>query len=321
MENLVRETTLNVIEKAKDVKINREKIRELAEKWAKRKLIIPAWPEKFHLQTNNAKKLLDYLIILDSINFCFWSPDPKKEKWHISYQNKRYDGYFALSLALKKFFEENPQKGSLNYFSRISFQEFKEILQGGKNLQFLKKRWQIAKKVSSVLIKKYKNSLRFIKSANQKLSVLVPKIFKELPFFNDISLYKGKKIYFLKRAQILPIDIWGAFGGKGIGYFKNLDYLTAFADYKVPQILHKLGILEYSPVLMKKIKNRILIPAGSKKEVEIRSATIWAIEYLKKALKNLGKEFYSFQIDWILWNKSQKIKINTPYHLTKTIFY
>ncbi len=318
MGNLVRSTTLWVIKKAKDVKIDHNKIRETAEKWVKGKLTIPLWPAKFHLQTKSINKMLDYLILLDALNFCFWS---KKEKWQIKYKNKKYNGYFALSLALKKFFEENPEKANLKYFSIISFKEFEEILQGGENLLFLEKRWHIARAVSSFLIKKYGNSENFINSANQKISILVPKIYKEIPFFNDIAYYKNQKIYFLKRAQILGSDIYGAFAGKGIGHFKDLDYLTAFADYKVPQILHSLGILEYSADLEKKIRNRIIIPAGSSQETEIRSSTIWAVEYLKKELAKLGKNFYSFEIDWILWNKSQKINIKTPYHLTKTIFY
>lgn len=321
MENLVRLTTLKVIKKAKDVKINQEKIRELTKNWLKKGIALPPWPKKFHLQTKNKIAMLDYLIILDSLNFCFWSE--RKKRWQIDYGRKKYNGYFALSLNLKKFFEENPKKANLNYFAIISFKEFILILQGGKNLLFLKKRWQIVRVVSQKIFKKYGSSEKFVSSAKHKFSILISKIYKELPYFVDIGRYGGKKIYFLKRAQILCSDIWGAFGGKGIGHFEDLDYLTAFADYKVPQILHQLGILEYSPSLEKKIKNKIIIPAGSKQEVEIRSATIWAVEYLTKELNLLGKNFCPFQVDWILWNKSQslnKLRI-PPYHLTKTIYY
>ena len=316
MENPVRTTTIKVVRRAKEVKINQEKIHELAEKLIKER--IPLWPKKYHLQTKNQQKMLDYLILLDSLNFCFWN---KKQKWQIKYKEKKYSGYFALSLALKNFFKKDPQKANLEYFSKISFKEFKEILQGGRNLLFLKKRWQIIKIISSILIKKYGNSENFIFSANHKLSKLVPKIHKELPFFNDTATYKGKKVYFLKRAQILGCDVWGALEGKGVGYFKDLEFLTAFADYKIPQILYHFGVLEYSEKLERKIKNRIIIPARSKEEIEIRSATIWAVEYLKRELSELGRNFYSFQVDWLLWNKSQSIKLRFPHHLTKTIFY
>jgi len=318
MENQVRTSTLKVVEKARDAKINRERVKELAQKWVKEKIVVPPWPKEFHLQTKSRQAMLDYLIILDAINFCFWN---KNKIWTFNYNGKKYYGYFGLSLALKKFFEENPEKGSLNYFADIPFGDFLKILNGGKNLQFLRKRWQIARQVSKKIIKKYGESEKFILSVHHKLSELVLKISKELFSFDDIAHYKGRKVYILKRAQILPADIWGAFGGKGIGYFEDLDYLTAFADYKLPQILQFWGILEYSPRLLKKIKDRIIIAKGSKEEIEIRSSTIWAVEYLKEELGELGRNIFPFQVDWILWNRSQEQKILTPYHLTKTFYY
>lgn len=318
MENPVRETTAFVVKNAKDVKINKEKIIELAKEWKKNGVDNSLWPADFHLQTDDSEKLLDYLIVLDSINFCFWS---KKERWKIKYKGKIYKGYFALSLALKKFFDEKQEKANLNYLSKISFKEFKKILQGGKNLLFLKKRWQIVKSVSRSVIKNYKSSVNFVESADNKFSVLTHKIYKELPGFNDIFSYRGRKVYLLKRAQILGSEIWGAFKGKGLGFFEDLDYLTCFPDYKIPQILNNLGILEYSSKLQKKVNNKILIKMGSAEEVEIRSCTVIAVEILKQELAKLVLNLPSFKIDWILWNKSKKDKMKIPYHLTKTIFY
>jgi len=79
--------------------------------------------------------------------------------------------------------------------------------------------------------------------------------------------------------------------------------------------------LEYSPTLLKKIKNETLLATGSSEEVEIRANTIWAIEKIKQTLSKQGRELPAFQIDWILWNLSQKIKMPIPYHKTKTIYY
>lgn len=320
-QNPVLRTTKEIIEKAKEVKINLEKLKEVVQKWSKKHIKIPAWPKKFHLQTKDNQKMLEYLFILDSLNFCFWS---KKEKWKIFFQGKYYDGYFALALILKIFFEKYPQKTTLDYFSNISFHRFQNLLAGKGELLLLKERWKIVKKISKKLLKLYDGKIEnFIISANQKFSILVPKIVKELPFFDDLSFFNQKKIYFLKRAQILAADIFGAFNGRGIGYFKDPEYLTAFADYKLPQILSYLEILEYSQKLKEKIKKRILIPAGSREEIEIRSATIWAVEYIKEVLRKKGIFLFSFQIDWILWQKSQKLNKNKllPHHLTKTIFY
>ncbi|MBU3934775.1 queuosine salvage family protein [Patescibacteria group bacterium] len=318
MENPVRATTLEVIKKAKDVKINRVRIGELAKEWAESRLTVPPWPKEYHLKTDNDEALLSYIVLLSSINFCFWS---QGKRWNIEYGGKTYNGYFGLSLALKKFFEDNREKGNLEFFSKISFQDFKNILRGGENLSFLEKRWKIVRAVSDKIIRKYGNSVNFFLSADKKVAVLVKKIYEELPSFNDISVYNGKKVYLLKRPQILLADAWGSFDGKGITEFEDMDYLTCFPDYKVPQALNYLGILEYSEHFNRKIKNRILIPHNSKQEVEIRSATVWGVEYLKEELEKEGKSFYAFEVDWILWNKAQQNKIEKPYHLTKTIFY
>lgn len=318
MENPVLLTTLEVIKKTKEVKINKDKVQEVARQWVATDLKVPDWPKEYHLKTRDEQKMLDYLIILDSVNFCFWNI---KGRWAIDYKGHKYNGYYGWSLALKKFFEENPQKGSLEYLSKISFKEFKNILQGGRNLLLLKKRWQIIRAINSTIVEKYNNSKNFIESAGQKLSVLVPKIYKELPYFNDVSVYNGKKVYFLKRAQILCAEIWGAFNGKEIGEFQDLDYLTCFPDYKVPQALNHFGLIEYSQKLDRKIKNRILIPHNSKEEIEIRSATVWGVEYLKEALAKEGTQFRPFEVDWILWNKGREVNMEKSYHLTRTIFY
>ena len=327
--NPARKTTLYVVKNSKDVKINKEKIRQTAKKWTSEKISIPEWPSGMHFRGKNDEQTLTYLILLDALNFCFWTKKSNTKRWEIKYKNKKYNGYFALSLALKKFFLKNPDKANFIYLKNISFPEFKKILQGGKNLQFLKKRWQITKKISVYITKKYGSSTNFVLSANHHLSKLIPRIANELYSFKDETKWQGKKICTWKRAQILAIDILGTFNNKGAGHFRDLGYATAFADYKVPQILHTLGIIEYSPRLTRIIANKRLIKAFSREEIEIRAATIWAVEYLQKELKKHGKELYPFQIDWILWNKSQdrpfgKLrarKMALPYHLTKTYFY
>jgi len=320
MKNPVRTTTAFVVERAKNVFIDNDKIKEavLEQNWSGIKNDFSVLPLNMDLKGLNEEQSLDYLIVLDSLNFCFWN---KNRKWFIKYKGKRYSGYYGLAVALKKFFEENIEKANLNYFSDISFKEFKEIFSGGKNLLLLKKRHQIVRMVARKMLKKFGNSRSFIEGAKNKFSLLLPKIYKELPYFNDVAYYKGRKIYFLKRAQILCADIFCLFKGKGIGRFDDLDYLTCFPDYKLPQILNQMGIIRYSKNLKKKIIKGSFIKSGSVEEVEIRSAVIWAVENLAKELKKQGLDVYPFEIDWFLWNKSKKEKMKLPHHLTKTIYY
>lgn len=319
-ENPVRSTTLEIVKKSTGARINREKIGELAAKWNREGLPVACWDCAKHFQSADEERLAVYLMILDSLNFCFWRAAGKK--WMIGYEGNNYSGYFALSLSLKKFFERYPDRANLKFFEdKLSFRDFARILNWGKGLAYLEERFLIVKIVSRHILKKYGSAKNFILSVDQKLATLVPKIATELYSFNDHFWFGGQRIYFWKRAQILAMDIHGAFAGRGLGYFSDLDYPTAFPDYKLPQILNHFGIVEYSPTLEALIKNCCPIYSGSKEEVEIRAATVWAVEYLKEEMRKYGGCYQPFQLDWILWEESQKEKMALPHHLTKTTFY
>ena len=51
-----------------------------------------------------------------------------------------------------------------------------------------------------------------------------------------------------------------------------------FADYRVPQILRQLEILTYAETLSNKIDNSIELPYSCEEEIEIRAATVIAVE-------------------------------------------
>ena len=117
-------------------------------------------------------------------------------------------------------------------------------------------------------------------------------------------------------------DLFGAFNGNKWGRFSDLDSLTAFADYKLPQVLRHLGVLRYEDALAKKVDQKTLIVAGSPEEVEIRANTIWAVELIRQELHAMGNPLNAFEIDWILWNLGQYDRHGIkPYHRTITIFY
>ena len=79
-----------------------------------------------------------------------------------------------------------------------------------------------------------------------------------------------KSVRFLKRAQICVADLWAAFDGESFGEFDDIDKITMFADYRVPQILNTLGCLWYSPLLDSAIRQKKLIENGHNWEIQIR---------------------------------------------------
>lgn len=68
-------------------------------------------------------------------------------------------------------------------------------------------------------------------------------------------LFQGKAVSFYKRAQILVADFWGIMEARGQGDIINMDWLTMFADYRVPQALVYLGALRYSDKLIETLKS------------------------------------------------------------------
>ena len=73
-------------------------------------------------------------------------------------------------------------------------------------------------------------------------------------------MYRGEQVFLYKRAQILAGDLWAAYGRRGaddpqgLG-FGDIDELTTFADYRVPQLLSapRVGVMRYSDELRARI--------------------------------------------------------------------
>lgn len=155
---------------------------------------------------------------------------------------------------------------------------------------------------------------------------LVRLILMHFPGFRDTVSHHGAVIHFYKRAQILVGDLWAAYGRQTEPshpyYFKDIDELTMFADYRVPQILRHMGILEYSIELAEIIDNKIEVPFASRYETEIRASTVVAVDILQKELKNRGVHLLVLEIDWLLWQIGEKMRNDiAPHHRTLTTYY
>lgn len=111
-----------------------------------------------------------------------------------------------------------------------------------------------------------------IKAANASAAGLVNLLAKDFSCFRDEFKWQGRKkpVRFLKRAQILVADLWACFQGESYGTFRDIDKLTMFADYRVPQVLSTLGCLSYSPPLMTAVKEKESIESGGNWEMQLR---------------------------------------------------
>lgn len=96
-----------------------------------------------------------------------------------------------------------------------------------------------------------------------------------------------------------------------------------FADYRVPQTLNYWGILKYSPRLTDILQKKEEIPHGNVFEMEIRAATVVAVERLGVYLqKRYDKRFKSIDLDWFLWQFGENHLKELPnHHRVLSIYY
>jgi len=317
----VLETTKKVSEMSKAVRIDRQALDIFVGKLFAEGIQAPPWDTNCHL-CDGTERTVAYLLVLDTINFCFWPP-PQKAKWEIDYESKSPSGYYALAASLKRAVESGIPILEAEYLADLSPEQLKYILRGRGEIQLLENRLFALNELGNMLIKGYEgHAHRLVESAGHSALKLARLLAEKLRSFNDKAEYQGHRVVFYKRAQIIAADLYGAFNGKMWGRFTDMDKVTAFADYKLPQVLRHLGILRYTDALAKKINQGILIDARSPEEVEIRANTIQAVELIRRELAQKGKALMSFEIDWLLWNLGQDNKYRKkPFHKTLTIFY
>lgn len=269
-----------------------------------------------------------YIFVMDSLNFCFWPANGLE--------------YDTLAVSLKNVLESNS-----NAFDAVNLMSIDEnILQSWfptHTIPLLSERVLRLRELGYSLYEYFDGlAVNVVKKCNNSAVKLVTLILQYFQGYRDTSVYKGKLVHFYKRAQILVGDVWAAYGKKinvssstaisststaasttSIFSFHDLKELTMFADYRVPQILRHMNILEYSQSLSDRIDKYIEIPFGSEEEIEIRACTVIAVEQIQQMLvSRYNVNYLSLEIDWLLWQKGEAIKDDIlPHHRTLTIYY
>jgi hypothetical protein len=317
----VLESAKRISEASGLVRIDRQALVTLARDWVSKGVKIPVW-DNVHHYIGGGADTVSYLLVLDSLNFCFW-PAHKKARWEIQYGPESLSGYLALAASLKRAMESGVPITRADYLAGISSETLKNIFGGRGDLQLMESRLGILRELGRVLKKTYEGeACGLVEAAEGSAVELVRLLAMQLESFRDVAEYRGQEVFFYKRAQIFVADLHGTFKGKEWGTFKDMDQLTAFADYKLPQVLRHLGVLYYEKDLAGKVDAGTLFEPGAIEEVEIRANTVWAIEELRKEMGHRGQDLSAFEIDGILWNMGQQDRYRAkPYHKVRTIYY
>jgi hypothetical protein len=168
-----------------------------------------------------------------------------------------------------------------------------------------------------------------IAEAHGSAAALVNLLVENFRGFRDEVCFQGKAVRLYKRAQILVGDLWACFNGEGYGRFYDIDKITMFADYRIPQMLNSLGCLQYSPPLYSRISRQREIASGENCEIELRGCSIWCVELIKRQIlrEHPDAKVNAILIDFFLYDtlkekerSGEEIEM-LPHHRTRSIWY
>ena len=313
---------------AEDVSIDREAVARLAAS-------LEADPDFFHIEDwvkhelnpkTRDESMVNWIFVVDTLNFSFFA-DKGQELFACDWNGKRYTGYWSLCACINRALAEGIAITDPVYYQSMTLEQFEHVFRSASSspVPLLRERHRVLTETGTALVQHYAGRPQLmIDAAAGDVRRFLALVCQHLPSFRDEAVYKGRPVFFLKRAQILAADLWAAFAGaapfSAAGWAAPL---TMFADYRVPQMLLAQGVLRYSPELLQLLRDEQ--PPDARLEAEIRAASIHAVELVRQLLPADQPERYNaVTIDFYLWDlakaKGDAIK-QYPIHKLRTIFY
>lgn len=291
---------------------------------------------ELHPQHKN-QDTVDFIFTMDLLNFSFWSSLPSDARFAVDYRGRRWVGYWSLVASLQRALDEGIPITSSDFWQNEL--ECNEELLGHvfrsateEQMPMISERLACLREAGRVLYDKYGCSfVNCITQADGSAAALVNLVADNFECFRDEVRFEGQTVRFYKRAQILVADLWACFEGQSYGSFEDISTLTIFPDYRIPQILHQLGCLLYSPPLESCIRRFKNVESRSRWEIELRGCSIWCVELLKRQiLRNFPEaktDINAVLIDFFLFDflkdrpATEADEDLIPHHRTRSIWY
>ncbi|XP_014662415.1 PREDICTED: UPF0553 protein C9orf64 homolog isoform X2 [Priapulus caudatus] len=306
-----REAAAFIAESAKDVKILPDGVEKLAHHLAdvmgknKHKVNENQLPD-FNPKTAD-RAAVDWVFFIDTLNFSFWSEDERRA-FTVRHRGRDLTGYFSLCAAVNRSLEAGVPLTDPAYYSTLTLEKLREHLRGedGGEMPMMQERLANIREAGSVLVEKFSGSfLTCVERSNKSASCLLRLILDNFPSYRD--------------------ETTGTMEASSDPGSRHLVVL-------IPQALVYFGVLEYSQELLDLLLKGHLFQSGDRKEVEIRGASIWAVELVLSKLRALlqtegaaGVHVNAVMVDFYLWDlikaKTAEGSSQLPFHHIRCIYY
>ncbi|MHC1741851.1 MAG: queuosine salvage family protein [Syntrophobacteraceae bacterium] len=310
-----------VVETFERVRLHPEAVDDALARWGHVLRDLPPWDRSLHFFDGTAETVR-WIFVLDVLNHCFW-PDPGQPTWSVTYRGESHSGYRGLAACLKRAMEASAPLTHAAFLETVSPAALSQIFAGEGQVPLFDERLANLREAGRELRDHWQGDIvHLLEAAGGSAVRTAQLVVDSFPSFRDEAVYDGHRLYFWKRAQIFASDVHHAFSGQDWGAFDDIDQLTAFADYKLPQVLRTLGILSYREDLEECVDGLVYLDPGGAEEVEIRAMTIHAVEIIRSRLEASGSRTSSARIDHWLWQLGQIEPFRKkPYHRCRTIYY
>ena len=313
----ILESVGRVVRRARRVTIDEDAIRRWAVQFGNGALHAHAADDPLMLN-GSREECANFALMSDALNFCFWSDEP----WEVEYQGHRWTRTFAMLAGLRRAIERDRSWLSAACWAQCGDAEVATLFRGQGTIPLPAQRGAVLRETGAVLEEQFGGHFRtLVTEQGGDAGRIAYRLAQCFPSFRDVSHYDGEPVAFLKRAQICAADLHRLWRANGFAGLDNLEALTVFADYRLPQLFRNEGMLRLDEELAQRIDRGELIEAGSPEEVEIRAATVWIGKLLCEALRQHGRAASPWEVDYELWLRAKAPEVAVPHHRTVTCFY
>ena len=222
--------------------------------------------------------------------FIYVGPDEKARKWEIKDSGSKAFNKLFHSLYQKQLLPGLPNSRIISPKDVDKLIGPEMVQANGKVVPFKKERLAVFKEFAQA--DAWTKLARILSSAKQGDGSYIFD-FKSIREISNAFPVSFGQDPFYKKAALLPILFANHANTRGENV--TVDGIVA-ADYRLPQVLHSIGILEFSPELINKLENEEIMSADDLMVIQMRAASIYVCKLLSEYL---GIQIN--QVDAALW--------------------
>jgi hypothetical protein len=310
----VLESTRYVLARAGLVRVNEPAAQHWANTQDPTQFQTPSTPPELRFDGDPAA-CANLCLLRNCLNFCFWSERP----WSVEFRGQTWTRTYAMFAAVLRAIEQDRSWLTARRWAEADDVAVAGLFAGQGGIPLLAERRTVLNETGRCLDERFGGQcVHAVEEAGRHARQFAYLLAERFPSFRDVATYQGREVALLKRAQICATDlhcVWQQHGDPGL---VGMDALTVFADYRLPQYLRHVGIIELQPDLAARIERSEELAAGAPAEIELRAATAWAGEIIRRTL---GGAVPAWKLDFLLWQRSHDPDIRVAHHRTRSVYY